>query len=156
MLRDAHRSRDFGPVRQHAFRILAVCTAISVNAGISDKVSLRGLTLTGRGADAVGIALRGGSLDIIDCVVRNFVTVNIDIRPQFGGQSNIVNTVVSGAGSSQSGDGVRVMSGRGLTVLSISRSSLIGNAASGLNVTAGSFPSVCTAAAMSCPVISTV
>lgn len=48
--------------------------AMEINAGASDKIVLRGLTIEGAGASANGIVFNsGGSLDVVDCVVRGFV-----------------------------------------------------------------------------------
>jgi hypothetical protein len=47
-------------------------TGVTINAGSTDKVSLRGLTLDGQGVSADGIDFNsGGSLTMDDCVVRN-------------------------------------------------------------------------------------
>ena len=129
-------------------------TAVTVNAGISDKVSLRGLTLDGQGVGATGILLLAGSLDIIDSVIRNFTANNIDISPSFGGRANILNTTVSGAGSNQTGNGIRVGTVRTTIFVSINRSSLIGNAASGLSVSSGTFPNARAAVTVSDTVLS--
>lgn len=129
-------------------------SAISVNAGISDKVSLRGLTLDGQGVGATGILLLAGSLDVVDSVIRNFTANNIDIRPSFGGRANILNTTVSGAGSDQTGNGIKIGTARASVFVTISRSSLIGNAGSGLAVSSGAFPNARAAVTVSDTVLS--
>jgi hypothetical protein len=48
-------------------------SAIAINAGPTDTISLRGLTLDGVGIGGAGIAFsRGGSLEIADCIVRGY------------------------------------------------------------------------------------
>ena len=74
--------------------------AITINAGQSDAVILRGLTVEGQGAGAYGIRLNsGGSLTIADCVVQNFgaeAGTGILIGPQSGTSTVLVsNTTTS-------------------------------------------------------------
>jgi hypothetical protein len=48
--------------------------AIDINAGLSDSVVLRGLTLNGSGVGTNGIVFNsGGSLTVTNCVVENFI-----------------------------------------------------------------------------------
>jgi hypothetical protein len=48
--------------------------AVTINAGPSDAILLRGLTINGSGASYNGIIFNsGGSLIVVDCVVQNFV-----------------------------------------------------------------------------------
>jgi hypothetical protein len=55
--------------------------AITINAGATDSVHLRGLTLTGLGSGLSGIVFQaGGNLAIENCVIRNF-DLGIFIRP---------------------------------------------------------------------------
>jgi hypothetical protein len=57
-------------------------TAITINAGASDKVSLRGLIVEGFGSAITGIRFNtGATLTITDCMVRNFIGAGIDIEP---------------------------------------------------------------------------
>ena len=47
--------------------------AVTINAGASDTIVLRGLTIEGSGVGKTGILLTsGGTLDVSNCVVRNF------------------------------------------------------------------------------------
>src|SRR6516165_4675165 len=49
-------------------------TAITINAGVSDAIFLRGLTIDGGGIGATGIQFNTGqSLTIDNCVIRSFV-----------------------------------------------------------------------------------
>jgi hypothetical protein len=56
--------------------------AITINAGTSDSVHLRGLTLTGLGTGTNGILFNsGGNLAIENCVILNFTNAGINIAP---------------------------------------------------------------------------
>lgn len=79
-------------------------TAISVAAGSSDSISLRGLTLDGQDASgASGIAITSAEeVQILDCVIRNFPSRAISIRPTTALRYVVSNTVIQG------GDGVSV------------------------------------------------
>jgi hypothetical protein len=56
--------------------------AITISAGSSDVVVLRGLTLEGAATGSGGIAFgSGGGLEITDCVIRNFTNTGIFIGP---------------------------------------------------------------------------
>ncbi len=53
-------------------------TAITINAGPSDTITLRGLTLDGLGSAAWGIAFNsGGRIEIQKSVIRNFTQIGI-------------------------------------------------------------------------------
>ena len=53
--------------------------AITINAGASDKISLRGLTVEGAGVGFNGIVLNsGGFLNIANCTITNFVGTNLN------------------------------------------------------------------------------
>lgn len=57
-------------------------SAITIRAGASDKVVLRGLTLDGGGAASNGIVfVSGASLSIEKCATRNFVSSGIALGP---------------------------------------------------------------------------
>src|SRR5262245_25086678 len=58
-------------------------TAITINAGATDRISLRGLLLDGiRIPFTRGIRFfSGGSLDVQDCVIRNFVAQGLIFSP---------------------------------------------------------------------------
>ena len=81
----------------------ATQTGISVNAGATDTVVLRGLTVEGSNAGYNGIAFfSGGRLVVRDCVLQNFATGGafyqgngILMQPQSGSPKiSIVNTTV--------------------------------------------------------------
>jgi hypothetical protein len=57
-------------------------TAITVKAGVNDKVVLRGLTVEGGGSGQTGVAfVSGASLSIEKCSVRNFAVTGIALGP---------------------------------------------------------------------------
>ena len=73
--------------------------AISISAGASDRVRLRGLTITGVGTLSSGIRFySGGSLAIENCVVRNFANSGINITPSTSSSFSVSNTIVSDFG----------------------------------------------------------
>ena len=75
--------------------------AITINAGASDSVHLRGLTIEGLGSGTnVGIQFNtGGNLAIENCVVRNFTFADINISPSTSSSFSVSNTIASGAGA---------------------------------------------------------
>jgi hypothetical protein len=71
--------------------------AITVNAGSGDKVNIRGVVLDGGGlANTYGIRFNaGGSLNIQDCVIRNFGVYGIDFTPSASSLLSVSSTLVS-------------------------------------------------------------
>jgi hypothetical protein len=62
------------PGVEAGFAVPAGGTGITINAGSSDVIVLRGLTLNGNGVAYNGVAFNsGGSLTVINCFVQNFV-----------------------------------------------------------------------------------
>ncbi|MGH6858485.1 MAG: right-handed parallel beta-helix repeat-containing protein [Methylocella sp.] len=56
--------------------------AVTINAGASDSVHLRGLTIEGLGTGTNGIQFTtGGNLAIENCVIRGFTNAGINIAP---------------------------------------------------------------------------
>jgi hypothetical protein len=56
--------------------------AITIAAGAGDLVHLRGLSLNGLGVAANGISLTsGGELEVMNCVVRRFMSHGVDLQP---------------------------------------------------------------------------
>jgi Right handed beta helix region len=83
---------------------LSSANAITINAGVADVVNLTNLTLDGIGKATNGIALSSaGSLSIIHCAVRNFVT-GIALQPGGTLKFLIADTVVL----DNRGDGIDV------------------------------------------------
>ena len=75
--------------------------AITITAGPTDSVHLRGLTLTGLGIGLNGIQFNsGGNLAIENCVVRGFFFAGINIEPRTNTPSSVSvsNTIASNNG----------------------------------------------------------
>jgi hypothetical protein len=100
---------DFGPVTiTQAISIvndgvgvaaigIASGNAITINAGASDSVHLRGLTIEGIGGATNGILFNSGvSLAIENCIIRTISTAGINIAPSTGSSSfSVSNTITS-------------------------------------------------------------
>lgn len=66
-------------------------SAISIAVGPTDVVELRGLSIDGVNSGQRGINFTGaGTLTMVNCVVRHFVTVGISIFPSAGGPFNVL------------------------------------------------------------------
>jgi hypothetical protein len=91
--------------------------AITINAGSSGVVALHGLTLEGGGTDGnQGISFNSGaSLDIIGCVVRDYLVAGINIFPSGGAQVTIANSYISNNNSV----GINLSSGSGTLYVTI-------------------------------------
>ncbi|MGH8595768.1 MAG: right-handed parallel beta-helix repeat-containing protein [Gammaproteobacteria bacterium] len=75
---------------------VAVGNGITINAGASDSVRLRGLTIEGLGSGSDGIAFgSGGNLEIENCVIRNFRNSGIEIAPITSSSFSVSNTIAS-------------------------------------------------------------
>ena len=74
--------------------------AVTIKAGPTDKIALRGLVIEGFGTGAEGIKLTSGaSLVVQDCVIRNFTTIGIDFSPTVASSVSISRTLVTDAGT---------------------------------------------------------
>jgi hypothetical protein len=75
--------------------------AITINAGASDKITLRGLNVDGLGTGSNGIVFNsGGGLSVVDCVFRHFAgsitTGNgILIQPSSGSVNFLISNVIA-------------------------------------------------------------
>jgi hypothetical protein len=70
--------------------------AITINAGPSDSVHLRGLTIGGISGAANGILFNsGGNLTIENCVIRGFTIAGIFIAPSTTSSFSVSNTIAS-------------------------------------------------------------
>lgn len=79
--------------------------AITVNAGASDSVHLRGLSLDGAGTGAAGVRLNSAaSLTIVNCVARHFAGAGIRLAPTGATSFLISGTIASDNGK----NGVKV------------------------------------------------
>jgi hypothetical protein len=75
-------------------------TAITINAGPSDNVSLRGLTIEGGDVGNIGIVFNSGqSLTIGNCIIRHFMGNGIDFLPNASSRLSVSSTVVADNGS---------------------------------------------------------
>jgi hypothetical protein len=114
--------------------LIAAGNAITINAGVSDAVSLRGLTLDGGGgAGTNGILFNTGkSLTITNCVVRHFAGDGINFQPNASSNLAVSNTVAADNNAA----GMRVIpTGAGTVKASFNRVELYNNAFQGLIVT---------------------
>jgi hypothetical protein len=90
-------------------------TAITVNAGASDKVVLRGLTIDGSGTGANGITFTaGGFLYVENCTVNNFSGYGIEFAPTSGsGKLFVTDSVIRNNGVGASGGGLHLLATTG-------------------------------------------
>jgi hypothetical protein len=90
-------------------------TAITINAGASDKVVLRGLTIDGLGTGLDGVSfVAGGSLYVENCTVNNFGRYGIDFAPTSGsGKLFVTDTVVRNNGIGATGGGLHLIATTG-------------------------------------------
>jgi hypothetical protein len=69
---------------------------VTINAGASDSIHLRGLTIEGLGSGAAGIQFNTGeNLAIENCVIRNFKGAGIVITPSTSSSFSVSNTIAS-------------------------------------------------------------
>ncbi|MGA7383328.1 MAG: right-handed parallel beta-helix repeat-containing protein [Methylocella sp.] len=69
---------------------------VTINAGPSDSVHLRGLIIEGAGSGSAGILFNtGGNLAIENCVIRGFTNVGINIQSSTPSNFSVSNTIVS-------------------------------------------------------------
>jgi hypothetical protein len=74
--------------------------AITINAGPSDSVHLRGLTIEGIGGASNGILFNtGGNLEIENCVIRGFANNGVLIAPTTSSSFSVSNTIASNTNS---------------------------------------------------------
>lgn len=72
---------------------------ITITAGPTDKVVLRGLSIDGVGAAGSGVVLfSGGSLDIVRCVIRHFVSDGVAISNNSKMKFTLIDSYVSDNG----------------------------------------------------------
>jgi hypothetical protein len=115
-------------------------TAITINPSSSVVVTLRGLTLEGGGVGQNGIVLAStaqGTLNIIDCVVQNFVGIGIAITPLFSGPETRANVLIANSFVlNNAGGGIEIFPQNISTLVAyaIDHTTVAGSAASGGNV----------------------
>jgi hypothetical protein len=111
-------------------------TAITINAGQNDAVTLQGLTIDGAGVGATGIALSSaGSLTIENCIVRNLTSSGLALGPSLSisGTTNILisHTLVANNG----GHGIYVQpSGGGVVTAVFNHVEAVNNAQTGIGI----------------------
>jgi hypothetical protein len=107
-------------------------TAITINAGPNDAVSLRGLTIDGVGTGVTGIAFNTGqSLTIENSVIRHFTFVGIHFAPNATSNLAVLSTRVADNASS----GVIVIpSGSGAVTAVFNHVEVSNNAGNGIDV----------------------
>ena len=106
---------------------------ITINAGPSDIVVLRGITVDGVGSGTHGILLNsGGALSMVNCIAQNFTFDGVLVAPASGATKvDISNTIASG----NSGNGIDFNPGGSATVKgTISQTTANNNGMSGIVV----------------------
>jgi hypothetical protein len=119
---------------------------VTINAGASDSVHLRGLTIEGLGSGANGILFNtGGNLAIENCVIRDFSGTGINIAPK---GSAAVTGVLSNVITYNNPNGINVngtaLTGSSLNVTVVnsvaSNSNVVGINAAGANTAKAAYP----------------
>ena len=116
-------------------------TGITISAGSSDKVSLRGLTLDGQGVAGFGIDfVSGQSLTVEDCIVRNMTIDGLDFFSFTSAPQTL--TVSNSYFTDNAGSGLVIKTVfTGAVTVSIDKTGFNGNVGNGLLVdgTSGMF-----------------
>ena len=102
---------------------------VNVNAGATDKVVLRGLTINGANTGINGIVFNtGASLDIQNVVISNVTNYGILVQPTAAGKLHVSNTTVENSGAGTTGGGMLLRpTGSGSVSASLDNVSLVGN-----------------------------
>lgn len=86
--------------------------AIQISAGSNDRVTLRNLSLNGKGTSGVGIIFKsGGVLHIENCSISNFGGWGIQFEPNANNPLAalyVENTTIAGNGSGSAGGGIHI------------------------------------------------
>ena len=112
-------------------------TAITINAGATDKINLRGLVVEGFGTGNFGINFNtGASLNIQDSIIRNFTSFGIFFTASTASQLNVSRTLVSDLASGGDAVVIRATAGPGnLPVLAVLDHVVLDQSHNGLLVT---------------------
>ena len=103
--------------------------AITINAGASDTVVLRGLEIEGLGVAQIGVWLQqAGSLSIANCVVRHFTGRGMYINPQ-SGVTNVL--IENSTASDNSGEGIILRTDGSATMNSVVRRTTVAHNGNG-------------------------
>jgi hypothetical protein len=109
---------------------------ITINAGPSDAVHLRGLTIDGEGAGVSGIQFNsGGSLTVVNCVIRHNTSAGILFVPIDASNLFVSNTLVN---DNAGGTGILIQAGLGTAGASLNHVETDGNAIGVAATTSGS------------------
>lgn len=110
--------------------------AITINAGTSDSVILRGLSIDGVGTGGYGITLNsGGSLTIVNCVVRHFTFDGINIAPFSNNTSTTKVTISNTTASDNATDGITFQnSGDAILKGVINQTAAVNNVFDGIHI----------------------
>jgi hypothetical protein len=105
-------------------------SGIVINAGVSDAVSLRGLTIEGGGVGQTGIQFNsGGSLTVENCVIRHVTGDGINFFPNSTSNLSVSNTLVA----DNNNNGILVLpSGTGAVTAVFNRVEMNNNANNGI------------------------
>jgi hypothetical protein len=108
-------------------------TAININAGPSDVITLRGLDIEGQGSGANGIAFStGGSLVVQNCVIRGFAIAGIAFTPTTSSALSVSEALVADNPSTATGILFRNI-GSGSVVATLGRIEVV-NSGTGISV----------------------
>jgi hypothetical protein len=105
--------------------------AISIIAGVSDSITLRGLNIDGLGTGHDGISLsQAGALTVTNCVIRHFAHDGMDVQPD----SHLMLTVVNSTAADNANNGYELSpSGAANLGAVIDHSYATNNVGSGIN-----------------------
>ncbi|MFH0298070.1 right-handed parallel beta-helix repeat-containing protein [Bradyrhizobium sp. 31Argb] len=128
-------------IQGHGFSIMAQANgwtnAIMINAGPNDKVSLHGLLIDGGGVGNNGITFRSGaSLDIQECLIRNFIQTGLSFEPNAAGSLSVSDTRIA---ANSFGISVGVNTKQATTSV-FNRVVVVGNLVAGLQISGGLAP----------------
>jgi hypothetical protein len=92
--------------------LVAGTNGINVSAGPSDAVYLKGLDFEGVGSGINGIQFNSGSsLNVDDCMIRDFTGFGINFTPSAVSTLKVTNTRITHNGTVSAGGGVQVSAG---------------------------------------------
>jgi hypothetical protein len=93
----------------------ATGTAITINAGATDKIVLRGLTIDGLNSGLDGVSfLAGGALYVENCTINSFGRYGIDFAPVNGsGKLFVTDTIIRNNGVGATGTGLHLIATTG-------------------------------------------
>jgi hypothetical protein len=100
-------------------------TGITINAGASDVINLRGLVIEGTGLGAIGIQFNSGSsLNIQNSVIRNVQQTGIAFVPNASSSLFVANTLISDL-TNANGTGINVAPSGGSVTAVLNRADIL-------------------------------